>query len=157
MCQYCGCRQVPLIRDYIDEHERVVDLGDATLRALEHDDRATAHRLVEEMTDLLRSHWRGEEDGVFIVMSEAETSYAEYVDTLVGEHRSLEAFLEVLDLEIPAHRERLRFELGLLREHIAREEDGLFPATLTALTGDQWDRAIGAWKDAHPGEAMIAD
>jgi len=155
VCQYCGCRQVPLIRDYIDEHERVVDLGDATLRALAHDDRATAHRLVERMSDLLGDHWRGEEDGVFTVMSEADPTYAEYVDTLVGEHRSLAAFLEVLDLEIPAHRERLEFELGLLREHIAREEDGLFPASLTTLDGGQWDRAIAAWHDAHPGEQLI--
>jgi len=155
VCQYCGCRQVPLIRDYIDEHERVVDLGDATLRALAHDDRVTAVRLVGQMSGLLGDHWRGEEDGVFTVMSEVDPTYAEYVDTLVGEHRSLAAFLEVLDLEIPAHRERLEFELGLLREHIAREEDGLFPATLTTLDGGQWDRAIAAWHDAHPGEQLI--
>ena len=83
MCQYCGCRQVPLIRDYIDEHERVVDLGDATLRALAHDDRATAGRLVGQMSDLLGDHWRGEEDGVFTVMSQVDPTYAEYVDTLV--------------------------------------------------------------------------
>ena len=27
MCHYCGCRQIPLIRDYIAEHELVTDLG----------------------------------------------------------------------------------------------------------------------------------
>jgi hypothetical protein len=67
---------------------------------------ATAHRLVDEMSELLRTHWRGEEDGVFTVMSEADPAYAEYVDTLTGEHRSLAAFLDVLDLEVPVHRDR---------------------------------------------------
>ena len=27
MCHYCGCRQIPLIRDYIAEHEHVLELG----------------------------------------------------------------------------------------------------------------------------------
>ncbi|MEU9191852.1 hypothetical protein [Streptomyces hundungensis] len=37
-----------------------------------------------------------------------------------------------------------------LHEHIAREEDGLFPASLTALSGDEWDRSMAAWRAAHP-------
>lgn len=157
MCQYCGCRQMPLIRDFIEEHEQVADLGDDALRALERDDVGRARRSVALMSEILASHWQGEEAGVFTVMSETDDSYAEYVGVLVGEHRSLAAFLDVIDVELPAHRERLRFEIEALREHIGREEDGLFPATLTALTGDQWDRSIQAWKDAHPGEAMIED
>lgn len=157
MCQYCGCRQMPLIRDYIEEHEQVVDVGDDALRALDRGDPDRAVQSLSRMREILTSHWKGEEAGVFAVMSEADSSYAEYVDVLVGEHRSLAAFLEVFDADLPAHRERLRFEVGALREHIGREEDGLFPATLTALSGDQWDRAIEAWKDAHPGEELIPD
>lgn len=157
MCQYCGCRQVPLIRDYIEEHEHVVDAGDAALRALDEGDVDRARRSVARMREVLTSHWAGEEAGVFAVMSELDATYAEYVGVLVGEHRSLAAFLEVFEVELPAHRERLRFEVKSLREHIGREEDGLFPATLTALSGDQWDRAIDAWKDAHPGAELIAD
>jgi hypothetical protein len=148
---------VPLIRDYIDEHEHVADLGDEALRALVRDDLAAAGRSVTRMSEILARHWQGEEAGIFTVMSESDDTYAEYVDTLVGEHRALAAFLRVLDLDLPAHRQRLEFEVEALREHIAREEDGLFPASLTALTGDQWDRAINAWHRAHPGETMIAD
>ncbi|MET7856158.1 hypothetical protein ABZS81_02775 [Streptomyces sp. NPDC005318] len=37
-----------------------------------------------------------------------------------------------------------------LHRHIAKEEDGLFPVSLTALTGDDWNRAMAAWRDAHP-------
>ena len=31
MCHYCGCRHIPLIRDYIAEHEHVLDLGHRAL------------------------------------------------------------------------------------------------------------------------------
>jgi len=148
---------VPLIRDYIAEHEQIVDVGDAALRALDGGDVDRARRSVARMHEVLTSHWAGEEAGVFAVMSEIDASYAEYVEVLVGEHRSLAAFLEVFEVELPAHRERLRFEVEALREHIGREEDGLFPATLTALSGVQWDRAIDAWQDAHPGGELIAD
>ena len=33
MCHYCGCRQIPLIRDYIAEHERVMDFAEDAVRA----------------------------------------------------------------------------------------------------------------------------
>jgi hemerythrin-like domain-containing protein len=42
-----------------------------------------------------------------------------------------------------------------LREHIAKEEDGLFPASLPTLDGEQWDEAMAAWRQAHPGARMI--
>ncbi len=42
-----------------------------------------------------------------------------------------------------------------LYEHISKEEDGLFPASLTALGGDEWDAAMDAWHEAHPGRRMI--
>lgn len=32
MCHYCGCRDMPLLRDYIAEHERVINLGGAAVR-----------------------------------------------------------------------------------------------------------------------------
>ena len=52
-------------------------------------------------------------------------------------------------------RDRLREAVFDLREHIAKEEDGLFPASLTALDGEQWDAAMAAWQEAHPGQRMI--
>lgn len=157
MCQYCGCRQMPLIRDYIAEHEQIVDAGNEALRAMARADGEAAGGSLALMQELLTSHWAGEEAGVFSVMSEIEDSYAAYVDVLVHEHRSLAAFLDGIDVSLAAHRERLGFEVRALAEHIEREEDGLFPASLTALSGSQWDRAITAWKTAHPGREMITD
>ena len=52
-------------------------------------------------------------------------------------------------------RERFRSAIDELYEHIAKEEDGLFPASLTELDGEDWDTAIDAWHRAHPGQPMI--
>ena len=90
-------------------------------------------------------------------MAAREEEYAAYVEQLMLEHRELAALLERADVSNPADERELRVAWADLAEHISREEDGLFPASLTALNGDDWDRSMTAWKDAHPGETMIAD
>lgn len=157
MCHYCGCRQVPLIRDYIAEHEEITETGARALRELGRGETATAGGTVAAMRELLRSHWEGEENGVFAVMSQADPAYADYVDPLMAEHRTLDAFLADIDLADPDHVARLRRELADLTEHISREEDGLFPATLVTLSGPAWDAAIEAWQAAHPDRELISD
>ncbi|MFZ3559570.1 hypothetical protein [Streptomyces sp. BH055] len=42
MCRYCGCREIPLIKGFIAEHERVTDAAGDALRALERGDLAAA-------------------------------------------------------------------------------------------------------------------
>ncbi|MFC9309935.1 hypothetical protein ACFTWH_22285 [Streptomyces sp. NPDC057011] len=34
MCHYCGCRQIPLIKEFIAEHEAVTNAAGDALRAL---------------------------------------------------------------------------------------------------------------------------
>jgi hypothetical protein len=63
--------------------------------------------------------------------------------------------LESVDLSDSDDRDRVRTAVFDLHEHIAKEENGLFPASLTALDGDEWEAAIAAWREAHPGESMI--
>lgn len=157
MCHYCGCRQVPLIRDFIAEHEEVTELGAQALHTIGQGRTQEAAGMVAAMRELLRSHWQGEEDGVFAMMAEADPMYADYVAPLVQEHRELDAFLGAIDLEQPEHVARLRHEMAELAEHISREEDGLFPATLVSLSGLAWDTAIEAWRAAHPGRELIQD
>ncbi|MEW5627774.1 hemerythrin domain-containing protein [Streptomyces hydrogenans] len=148
MCHYCGCRDIPLIKEFIAEHEAVTDLGGDAVRALDAGDRARAAALAAEMAVRLRGHWAGEEAGLFRVMAENE-EYAGYVSALVAEHRGLDAFLTALDLDDPAQRTAFVHAVDELHEHIAKEEDGLFPASLTELTGDQWDLAMSAWSAVH--------
>ncbi|MFE0465291.1 hemerythrin domain-containing protein [Kitasatospora sp. NPDC058965] len=150
MCHYCGCRDIPLIREYVAEHESVTDLGGGAVRALGRGDHGAARDLVRRMAVELRAHWQGEEAGLFAQMHEDE-EYAAYIDALVREHRELEAFLAALDLADPAQRAALVRAVEELHHHIAKEEDGLFPASLTALRGDQWDRAMAAWGAVRRG------
>ncbi|MFE5793035.1 hemerythrin domain-containing protein [Streptomyces sp. NPDC056503] len=148
MCHYCGCRDIPLIKEFIAEHEAVTDLGGDAVRALDAGDRARAALLAAEMAVLLRGHWAGEEAGLFRVMAEND-EYAGYVAALVAEHRELDAFLTGLDLDDPAQRAAFVRAVDELHDHIAKEEDGLFPASLTELTGPQWNEAMAAWSGVH--------
>ncbi|MFE7573457.1 hemerythrin domain-containing protein [Streptomyces sp. NPDC057521] len=149
MCHYCGCREIPLIKEFIAEHESVTDTAGAALRALDDGDRALVPDLVARMERELVAHWQGEERGLFTVMS-ADPEYAGYIDALVREHRELGAFLREIDLTRAEDIARLREAVAELHHHIAKEEDGLFPASLTALTGEEWDRSMRAWREAHP-------
>lgn len=149
MCQYCGCREMPLLRDYIAEHERALNHGGEAVRAIDRGELAVARERLAAMAAELRIHWRGEENGLFAVMRRDEL-YAEHIDPLVAEHRELDAFLETVDVTDPDDQHRVRVAVGDLFEHIAKEEDGLFPASLTALDGEDWDAAFAGWREAHP-------
>ena len=156
MCHYCGCRDMPLIRDYIAEHERATNMGGDAVRAIERGELVEARALLDAMGTELRSHWQGEEEGLFTVMGRDEL-FAEHISPLVREHRELEELLRTVDLSEPVDQERVRSAVVELREHIAKEEDGLFPASLIALSGDEWDASMKAWHVAHPGDTMIGE
>jgi iron-sulfur cluster repair protein YtfE (RIC family) len=156
MCHYCGCRQIPLIRDYIAEHDQVLDHGDRAMRAIDAGDLAEAAEQVRLMHAELRSHWEGEEKGVFAVLM-GEELYREHIEPLVAEHRELDELLGRIDVHRGEDQALLREQVAELRVHISKEEDGIFPATLTELSGAEWDRAIAAWQAAHPGQELIAD
>ena len=155
MCQYCGCRDMPLLRDYIAEHERVMYHGDSAVRALDRGENDRGRELLAVMAEELRSHWRGEENGLFAVMAK-DKLFAEHITPLVREHRELEELLEAVDPSDSEDLDRIRKAVFDLREHIAKEEDGLFPASLTSLDGDDWDAAIAAWQEAHPDRRTIS-
>ena len=156
MCHYCGCRHVSLIRDYIAEHEHATNLGGDAVRAIEGGDFAKARRCIEGMAVALAAHWKGEEEGIFRVM-QREEEFAGYIAPLIAEHRELADLLATVDVADPADQQRIRLAVIELHEHIAKEEDGLFPASLTALSGRDWDEAMLAWQEAHPGAVMMSD
>jgi len=156
VCHYCGCRQVPLIRDYIAEHESVLALGLEALRQIGLGQLDQAQQTVALMRAELQAHWQGEENGVFAVMRE-DPMYAEHIDTLIAEHRELDALLGRIDLTDAGDQVVLREQVEDLRLHISKEEDGIFPVTLVELSGPEWDLAIAAWHEAHPGRELIPD
>lgn len=63
MCHYCGCREIPLIKEFIAEHESVTDVAGGALRALDSGDRSLAAELVARMERELWAHWQGRSRG----------------------------------------------------------------------------------------------
>jgi iron-sulfur cluster repair protein YtfE (RIC family) len=147
---------MPLLRDYIAEHERVLNLVGSAVRALDRGDPSLAGELLTATAGELASHWQGEEDGLFAVMRRDEL-FSHHITPLVREHRELATLLQAVDLSDPDDQNRLRQAADDLHEHIAKEEDGLFPASLTTLDGEDWDAAMEAWHQAHPDGHLIAD
>lgn len=156
MCNYCGCRDMPLLRDYIAEHESVISRAEDIVRAIDRGNLDEAQKSLSRMAEELQSHWEGEENGIFAVMV-GEAEYADHIVPLVAEHRELANLLAQADLSDPVDQQRIRDAVPELREHISKEEDGLFPSSLTALNGSDWDTAIAAWHAAHPGESLLSD
>ncbi|MDA4110842.1 hemerythrin domain-containing protein [Mycolicibacterium holsaticum] len=146
---------MPLIRDYISEHAHVLNLGGEAVRAINRGDLPTARDRLAAMAEELRSHFRGEETGLFAVMMSTDDLFAQHIEPLVREHRELEALLATVDIAGAEGQQAIRDAVEHLFEHTRKEEDGLFPAALTSLDGDQWDAAIQAWHDAHPGREMV--
>ena len=79
---------MPLLRDYIAEHERATNFGGEAVRAIDRGDLGHARHLLGEMATELASHWQGEETGLFRVMAgeemfaEAAKQSLEYLDQL---------------------------------------------------------------------------
>ena len=145
---------MPLLRDYIAEHERATNFGGEAVRAIDRGDLDRARHLLGETATELASHWQGEETGLFRVMAREEM-FAEHIAPLIREHHELAELLATVDISKPEGQQAIRTAMSDLYENISKEEAGLFPASLTSLRGDEWDAAMDAWHEAHPGTRMI--
>lgn len=158
MCNYCGCQDQTLIRDFYAEHNATRDLADAARRSIDAGDLETARERIRQLLVDLESHWAGEENGLFAVMVEHyPEDFADYIHPLVEEHRALSAFLRGLDVGDPEHQRAYADQVRELYEHMLREEDSLFPASVVTFTGADWTRAIDGWQQAHPGQQLLTD
>ncbi|MDH6521412.1 hemerythrin-like domain-containing protein [Streptomyces sp. SAI-135] len=144
MCEYCGCQALETIDELTMEHERVVALISRVREA--HRDRAVTRmaELAREITAVLGPHTRVEEQGLFPALA---VEFPEKIAALKDEHRRIEAVLAEADgpfLADASWPERLVETLGLLREHILKEQDGVFPAALATLDSEQWEAVEAA-------------
>jgi len=139
MCEYCGCRDVPAIGELTREHERVADLIVAVRTAHRDGDMERMARLSHRIGELLTPHIEVEERGLFPPL---EADFPDQMAELRREHRSIETVLEescaVASLD-PAWAARLLGTLDLLRWHIIKEQDGVFPAALATLRTADWE------------------
>ncbi|MEV0425657.1 hemerythrin domain-containing protein [Micromonospora sp. NPDC050495] len=137
MCNYCGCRDFPLIGQLSTEHESISDAA-GRLRSAIHRADPDALRALDDLLALLTPHTTVEEGGLFAELR-AEGSLAEAVARLCAEHRDIHGVLGAVDRAAPDWPTVLA-ALDRLHRHIDNEEHGLFPAAVIALPIPAWDR-----------------
>lgn len=151
MCEYCGCRDIPLIGRLSEEHYEAVDALGELRRAIEAGDAAAVGGAVADLREHLFVHNDSEEAGLFHELAK-DDYFAPTVAELVEQHRLfrvLVARIEDGDWDAYADLEQT------LRHHIDREENGLFPATAVAVDGEVWaeiDRLTHDFNHAHDRE-----
>ena len=136
VCSYCGCRAITVIGRFSAEHEAIIDATGVLRRAAGTGDAMAARAAARGLAELLDPHTRSEERSLFAELRQ-DPEFTEHVDELCGEHRQIDAQLAVVaggDLTGVAALE------NLLRRHIDKEENGLFPAAAVALYGPAWER-----------------
>ena len=82
-----------------------------------------------------------EEQGLFPALA---AGFPDHIAALRAEHRQVGPVLGEASAGIradPAWPARLVAALAMLREHIFKEQDGVFPAALATLTTAQWEAA----------------
>lgn len=139
MCEYCGCQEIPAIGELTREHDLAVDLISEVRTAYAAADVPRMAELARRIAAVLDPHTEVEEQGLFPALVDG---FPEQVAGLLAEHRVVHAVLGEASGDTPtdpAWPERLVASLELLREHILKEQDGVFPAALITLSVEQWE------------------
>ncbi|WP_433351083.1 hemerythrin domain-containing protein [Micromonospora sp. CA-111912] len=137
MCNYCGCREFPLVGRLSAEHEAIANAaGRLRVAVLAGGDDALP--ALDALVALLLPHTATEEDGLFAELR-AEGSLAEAVAKLCAEHDDIHGVLGNVDRATPDWPAVLA-ALDRLHRHIDNEEHGLFPAAVITLPISAWDR-----------------
>lgn len=137
MCNYCDCREFPLIGQLTEEHEAIANAAGRLSTAIT-SGAGDPVVLLDELLALLMPHTDTEERGLFVELR-AEGSLTEAVDQLCDEHDDLHGVLGAVDRAAPEWPAVLA-ALDRLHRHIDNEEHGLFPAAVVALPIPAWDR-----------------
>ena len=144
MCDYCGCRSMPVIDDLGADHDDLLARARRVRGLLDAGDRDQAGSQLADLLDRLRVHTEVEEASVFAGLR-AAGEMVDYVDSLAGEHAYVWAVVDALDPSDTAGWDAA--VVGLLddlQHHIGREEYDLFPATLVAIGPGEWEGVAAA-------------
>jgi|GEM_PF-414972 len=151
MCEYCGCQQIATIAELYREHDDVAAQVGLIRSALAGERLEEVAAGCRQILVILAPHTVVEEAGLFPEMAD---EFPDHIEVLRSDHREIEKVLgEAADgpPDDPTWPDRLLRALHLLGEHILKEQDGVFPASLIALDPDQWERieAVRAQNLAH--------
>ena len=151
MCEYCGCQEIAAISELTREHDAVVNLIGQVRSAYARADRAAMADLARDIATVLGPHTAVEEHGLFPALA---TDFAEQIAALEAEHRHVDAVLAEAAAGVPADPGwplRLIEALATLREHILKEQDGVFPAALAMLGTEEWAVVEAVRTNIHIG------
>ena len=137
VCNYCGCREFPLLGRLSAEHEEIANAA-GRLRTAITQGQGDLLTLLDDLVDLLLPHTSTEETGLVTALRD-EGSLAEAVEKLCAEHDDIHGVLGAIDRDAPDWPAVLA-ALDRLHRHIDNEEHGLFPAAVIALPISAWDR-----------------
>jgi hemerythrin-like domain-containing protein len=139
MCEYCGCQAIAAIDELTREHDVVVNLTGDVHTAHAAADTGRMAELARQIAAVLGPHTEVEEQGLFPALA---ADFPRHVDVLLAEHRQIEAVLSEAAFGTPtdpAWPRRFCDTLDVLRAHILKEQDGVFPAALATLRTADWE------------------
>ena len=143
MCEYCGCRSVPAIRELMEEHDAILEDAHDVRAALGSGDRAETVARLQHLTAHLAPHVHREEVGIFAALRE-QGDWADEVSQLEGEHQDLDSAITDIDPLEASFDRRVLTLLESLEEHIERENLGIFPVSVVTLGAPGWDTVAEA-------------
>lgn len=138
MCEYCGCQDIASIAELTREHDAVVAEIARVRVCVREGDVAGAAEVARRIARILTPHTAVEEHGLFPHLAH---EFPDHVAVLEREHREIEAVLSRAAAGTPddtAWPAELLTAMERLRDHILKEQDGLFPASLSILDEDAW-------------------
>jgi hemerythrin-like domain-containing protein len=139
VCEYCGCQALEAVAELTAEHDLVVELGRQARAALRAGDLDGAAERSRALARILGPHTAVEEEALFPALRD---EFPEHVSDLLVEHRLVESALgeaaETTPVD-PGWPDRLDAVIELLRRHILKEQDGVFPAALAHLDPQEWE------------------
>lgn len=133
MCTYCGCQSIAMIGRFMAEHVDIVNTAGEVRDAVRSHQNPSAP--AAQLAHLLTPHTRAEEVGLFTVLARNEL-FGEQIRRLCSEHTELDAQLAAIAAGDVALVDTFVYAL---REHVNREENGLFPAAAIELDGPDWE------------------
>lgn len=144
MCEYCGCQALETIDELTQEHDEVVRLISHLRPAHEDGGVLRMAEVAREIAKVLGPHTEVEEHGLFPALA---GDFPEQIAALEAEHRRIEAVLAEASgafLTDPSWPDRLMEAMAVLRDHILKEQDGVFPAALANLDTEEWEAVEAA-------------
>ena len=145
MCSYCGCESIEVIGRFMAEHVEIINATGVLRSAVRSADPVAVGAAKLVVSELLWPHTVAEEGGLFRVLGRDE-GFTEHIAVLCGEHQTLDTRLEAV---APGDEPAMASFEDALRNHIDKEDNGLFPAAAIALNGEQWTEVHDSTPHSH--------